>query len=188
MMTYLRLIFEFFKTGLFAIGGGLATLPFLYEISDNTGWFTHADVANMIAVSESTPGALGINMSTFAGYLSGGIPGGIIATLALSAPSVIIIVFIAKQLEKFRDNPYVNKAFFGLRPASIAMISVAGYNVARTALIDIPAWQETGSIGDLFLWKAWLLAALIIFVDRKFKLNPVLQIVLAAAAGIIFRF
>lgn len=188
MMTYLRLFFEFFKTGLFAVGGGMATLPFLYEISDTTGWYTHADVANMIAVSESTPGALGINMSTYAGYITGGIPGGIIATIGLGTPCVIIILIIARQLDKFRDNPYVNRAFFGLRPASIAMISMAGFNVAKTALIDIPAWQATGSVGDLFLWKAWLLGVGIFCIDRKWKVSPILQIVLAAAVGIVFQF
>ena len=91
-MIYLRLIFEFFKTGLFTVGGGLATLPFLYEISNKTGWFSHTDIADMIAVSESTPGAIGINMSTYAGYTTGGVPGGILATLSLAAPSVIIIL------------------------------------------------------------------------------------------------
>lgn len=188
MMTYLRLFFEFFKTGLFAVGGGLATLPFLYEISNNTHWYTHADVANMIAVSESTPGALGINMSTYAGYLTGGIAGGILATFSLALPSLIIIVIVARSLEKFRDNKYVNRAFFGLRPASVAMISMAGFNVAKTALINIPAWQETGALNDLFSWKAWLLAAGILLVDRKWKLNPVMQIGIAAVIGILFQF
>ena len=87
MMTLLRLMFEFAKTGLFSVGGGLATLPFLYEMSDATGWFTHADIADMIAISESTPGAIGINMSTYAGYTTAGVPGGILATLSLAAPA-----------------------------------------------------------------------------------------------------
>ena len=121
-MTLLLLCYEFFKTGLFAIGGGLATLPFLYEISDRYGWFSHADIADMIAISESTPGAIGINMSTYAGYTTGGIMGGILASLSLAAPSVIIILIVARFLEKFRDSRYVNRAFYGLRPASIAMI------------------------------------------------------------------
>ena len=105
MNALLRLMFEFFKTGLFSVGGGLATLPFLYEMSDKTGWFTHADIADMIAISESTPGAIGINMSTYAGYKTAGIPGGILASLSLAAPSVIIILIIARFLKKFRDNP-----------------------------------------------------------------------------------
>ena len=99
-MIYLRLFFEFFKTGLFAIGGGLATLPFLYEMGSNTGWFTAADVADMIAISESTPGAIGINMATFAGYKTAGIVGGVCATLGLAAPSIIIILIVAHFLIK----------------------------------------------------------------------------------------
>ena len=93
-------MYEFFKTGLFSVGGGLATLPFLYEMSDKTGWFSHADIADMIAISESTPGAIGINMSTYAGFKTAGIPGGILATLSLAAPSVIIILIIAKFLKE----------------------------------------------------------------------------------------
>ena len=127
MMTLLRLMFEFAKTGLFSVGGGLATLPFLYEMSDATGWFTHADIADMIAISESTPGAIGINMSTYAGYTTAGVPGGILASLALGTPSVIIILIIARFLKSFRDNPLVEGAFYGLRPASIAMITAADH-------------------------------------------------------------
>ncbi|MBQ8305678.1 MAG: chromate transporter [Blautia sp.] len=186
--TILQLMFEFFKTGLFSVGGGLATLPFLYEMSDKTGWFSHADIANMIAVSESTPGPIGINMSTYAGYTTGGLAGGILASLALAAPSVIITLIIARFLKKFRDNPYVEGAFYGLRPASIAMITAAGVNVARIALVNIPAWQESGSIGDLFIWKAIILGAAIFAAQRKLKWSPVVFIAISAAVGILFRF
>lgn len=187
-MTLLRLMFEFAKTGLFSVGGGLATLPFLYEMSDKTGWFSHADIADMIAVSESTPGAIGINMSTYAGFKTAGVPGGILASLALAAPSVIIILIIAKFLEKFRDNKYVDGAFYGLRPASIAMITAAGLNVAKVALVNLDAFRATGSPGDLFIWKAVILGALIFFAARKLKWNPVLLIGISAAAGVVFRF
>ena len=71
VMLYLRLFWEFFKTGLFAIGGGMATIPFLYDISDATGWFSSNDLANMIAVSESTPGPIGVNMATYVGFVTG---------------------------------------------------------------------------------------------------------------------
>ena len=103
-MIYLQLFWNFFKTGLFSVGGGLATLPFLYEMSNNTHWFTHADIADMIAISECTPGAIGINMSTYAGYMTGGLFGGIFATIGLACPSVIIILLISRFLEKFRTN------------------------------------------------------------------------------------
>ena len=187
-MTLLRLIYEFAKTGLFSVGGGLATLPFLYEMSDKTGWFSHADIADMIAVSESTPGAIGINMSTYAGFKTAGIPGGILATLGLAIPSVIVILLIAKFLKHFRENPYVDGAFYGLRPASIAMITAAGINVAKVALIDLPAFSATGMVSDLFVWKACILAILIFIGQRKLKWNPVIFIAISAVIGIIFRF
>ena len=187
-MTLLRLMFEFFKTGLFAVGGGLATLPFLYEISDKTGWFSHADIADMIAISESTPGAIGINMSTYAGFKTAGIPGGILATLSLAAPSLIIILIIAKFLNKFRDNPNVEGAFYGLRPASIAMITAAGLNVAKVALVNIPAFQASGSLADLFLPKAIILGALIFIGQKKLNWSPILFIALSAVIGIVLKF
>lgn len=187
-MTLLRLMFEFFKTGLFAVGGGLATLPFLYEISDKTGWFSHADIADMIAISESTPGAIGINMSTYAGFKTAGVPGGILATLSLAAPSLIIILIIAKFLNKFRDNPNVEGAFYGLRPASIAMITAAGLNVAKVALVNIPAFQASGSLADLFLPKAIILGILIFVGQKKLNWSPILFIALSAVVGIVLKF
>ena len=187
-MTLLRLMFEFFKTGLFAVGGGLATLPFLYEISDKTGWFSHADIADMIAISESTPGAIGINMSTYAGYKTAGIPGGVLATLSLAAPCVIIILIIAKFLNKFRENPNVEGAFYGLRPASIAMITAAGINVAKVALVNIPAYTASGNIADLFLPKAIILGIVIFIAQRKLNWSPILFIAIAAVVGVVLKF
>ena len=118
MGIYAKLFWEFFKAGLFAIGGGMATVPFLQEMGDATGWFTSAELADMIAISESTPGPIGVNMATYVGNVTAGIPGGIIATLGLVTPSVIIILIVATVLKKFRDNKYVNSAFYGLRPAT----------------------------------------------------------------------
>ena len=187
-MVLLRLLLEFIKTGLFSVGGGLATLPFLYEMSNSTGWFSHADIADMIAISESTPGAIGINMSTYAGYRTAGIPGGILATLALALPSVIIILIIARFLEKFRSNRLVEGAFYGLRPASIAMITAAGLNVAKVALVNIPAFRASGVIGDLFLWKAVILGIVLFLVQRKLKWHPVVFIAISAVVGVIFAF
>lgn len=187
-MTLLRLMFEFIKTGLFSVGGGLATLPFLYEMSDATGWFSHADIADMIAISESTPGAIGINMSTYAGFKTAGVLGGILASFALALPSVIIILIIARFLNRFRNNPLVEGAFYGLRPASIAMITAAGLNVARVALVNLTAYAQTGSLGDLFVWKALALAALIFIGMRKLKWSPLIFIGLSAVVGVVFQF
>ena len=189
MNTLLSLMAEFFKTGLFSVGGGLATLPFLYEMSANhPSWFTHADVADMIAISESTPGAIGINMSTYAGFTTAGIPGGILATLGLALPSVIIILIVAKFLQKFRRNRLVEGAFYGLRPASIAMITVAGLNVAKVSLIDLNAFNAIGAVGDLFVWKALILGVILFIALRKLKWHPAIFIALSAVVGIIFKF
>lgn len=188
MNTYPELFLEFFKTGLFSVGGGLATLPFLYEISDRTGWFTHADIADMVAISESTPGAIGINMSTYAGYQISGILGGITATVALALPSFIVILIVAGFLDKFKGNRYVEAAFYGLRPASIAMISAAGVNVVKIALIDIPAFSESYDVTRLFLWNGIILALIIFFARRRFKLHPIFFIAISAVCGIVFKF
>ena len=101
-MIYLRLFFEFCKVGLFSVGGGLATIPFLTDMGIRTGWFTPGQLADMIAISESTPGPLGVNMATYAGYTTAGIPGGIVSTLGLVFPSVIIVIVISGFLQVAR--------------------------------------------------------------------------------------
>ena len=188
MITYLRLIYEFFKVGLFSVGGGLATLPFLYEMSDKTRWFTHRDVADMIAISESTPGAIGINMSTYAGFKTAGPLGGILASIGLAMPCIIIIIIIARMLDKFRSNKYVDRAFYGLRPASLALISAAGINVAKTALINIDGFLASKAVTDLILVKPVILFVVIFLAARKLKWHPVAFIAISAVVGIIFKF
>ena len=125
MGTLLTLYWEFFKTGLFAVGGGMATLPFLQDIGQRTGWYTYGDLMNMLAVSESTPGPIGINMATYVGFTVAGIPGAVIATLGEVTPSIIVILIVAAILKSFRDNKYVDRAFYGLRPASTGLIGAA---------------------------------------------------------------
>lgn len=191
MMLYLKLFLEFFKTGLFAIGGGMATIPFLYEISDATGWFTRMDLANMIAVGESTPGPIGVNMATYVGFVTGmnqggilaAILGAVIATLGLIAPSIIVILIIAAVLKSFRDNKLVNQAFYGLRPASTGLIAAAGISVVANNLLSV-----AGSVG--INWKGWILAVVIWLLSNKVKktkgLHPIVFIALSAVAGIVF--
>ena len=194
-MILLRLFLEFFKTGLFAVGGGLATLPFLYDISTRTGWFTQAQLADMIAVSESTPGAIGVNMATYVGFTTAGILGGIVATLGLVFPSIIVIILIAKVLEQFRDNKIVDAAFYGLRPCSIALIAAAGLLVARITFLNEEALKlENGmaAMKDLFNWKALILALVLLIATRGIrplkKLHPVVFIAFSAIIGILFSF
>lgn len=192
MMLLLRLFWEFFKTGLFAVGGGMATFPFLYNISDSTGWFTHAQLADMIAVSESTPGPIGVNMATYVGFTTAGIPGAVIATLGLVTPSVIIILLIARVLAAFRQNKYVDAAFYGLRPCSVGLIAAAGLMVVKIALFDFDLLHQTGRLLDVFNVKALILAAVLLILTRGVKqlkkLHPVVFILASAVIGIVFSF
>lgn len=192
MMLYLRLFWEFFKTGLFAVGGGMATLPFLYSMSDATGWFTHAQLADMIAVSESTPGPIGVNMATYVGFSTAGVPGAVVATLGLITPSVIIILIIARVLAAFRQNKTVDAAFYGLRPCSVGLIAAAGLLVVKISLFNAELYQQTGVLMNLFNWKAIILAAVLIVLTRYVKplkkLHPVFFILGSAAVGALFAF
>ena len=191
-MIYLRLFWEFFKTGLFAIGGGMATLPFLHDIGEATGWFTNQELTTMIAVSESTPGPMGVNTATYVGYITGGVPGALIATLGLVTPAVICILIIASCLKKFRENRFVDHAFYGLRPASAALIAAAGFSVVRISLIQESAFQASGRFTDLFFWKGLLLAAVIWVLTNVVKptkkLHPIVYIAASAVVGIVFSF
>ncbi len=191
-MIYLRLFYEFFKTGLFAIGGGLATLPFLYDISDKTGWFSHAELADMVAVSESTPGPIGVNMASFVGFRTGGVLGAAVATLGLILPSIILILIISSFLKKFRDNFYVNSAFYGLRPASTGLIAAAGVSVALITFVDKTLWGTGAAINQIVNFKAVALAAVIFiltnFVKPAKKLHPAVFLALSAVVGIVLKF
>ncbi len=184
-MIYLRLFFEFFKAGMFAIGGGLATLPFLQDIAVKTGWFSEAMLADMIAVSESTPGPIGINMATYAGYLTAGIPGALIATLGLVTPAVIILLIIARVLDAFRSNPYVNAAFYGLRPAVVGLIGAAGISVVKTSLVHLP---YAGNLLGFFDWFSIGIFALVFILRRKFQIHPIAYLAASAVAGILLGF
>ena len=191
-MIYLSLFYEFFKTGLFAVGGGMATLPFLYRISEKTAWFTTAQLADMIAVSESTPGPIGVNMATYVGFTTAGIPGALAATLGLITPSIIIILIVASILDVFRKNEYVDAAFYGLRPCSVAMIAAAGMLVVKISLFCFDKFGQTGLINDLFNYKALILAAVLLLMTRYInftkKLHPIFFIAASAAAGVLFSF
>lgn len=182
---YWTLFWEFFKTGLFALGGGLSTIPFLYEMMEKYHWFTQSDLMNMIAVSESTPGPIGVNMATYVGYHVTGnsILGGVVATLGLVAPSVIIICIIAKALSIVKDSVWVKRAFEGLRPAVTAMIASAGLGVFITVVWQGAAPGLTGiSWPHLILFI--VLSALVLAFPKK--IHPIALICLCAVIGIVF--
>ena len=197
-MMYLQLFWEFFKTGLFAVGGGMATIPFLYDMSDKTGWFSYNDLANMIAVGESTPGPIGVNMATYVGFVTGMQQGGIlpavlgavIATLGLITPSVIVILIVAAILESFRNDRYVESAFYGLRPASTGLIAAAGFSVVASNLFFSDAWLQGNWLGA-FNWKGIVLAIILWLATNVFKktkkLHPIVFIGFSALVGIILK-
>lgn len=186
-MIYLQLFWAFFKTGLFAIGGGLATLPFLYDISAKFGWFTEAELANMIAVGESTPGPIGVNMATYAGIHAAGLPGGIVATFALILPSFLIVLIITYFLKKFQQNPVVQSCMKVLRPASVGMIGAAVYSVIKVALLNLDAYTS-GGVMAVIRWPALGLFAVLAVIMWKFKkLHPVVLILIGAVGGILLK-
>ena len=187
-MIYLQLFWEFLKVGLFTVGGGLASLPFLYDISDKTGWFTHAQLADMIAISESTPGPIGINMATYVGFTSAGVLGSVLATLGFIIPSIIIVSIVSKFLKKFNENKFVKGAFYGLRAVSVALVCAALVSVVKISLINIPLFRETGNFFDLISIPGILLAIVYWFVLKKKNPHPVVILGMSAVAGILLGF
>ena len=200
MMIFVRLFFEFFKAGLFAIGGGMATLPFLYNISDKTGWFTYGQLADMVAISESTPGPMGVNMATYVGFTTAGPAGAVIATLGLITPSIIVILIVAAMLKKFRDSRLVANAFYGLRPASTGLIGAACVTVVLEVLTSITVQSPSGSLLNTFQLaqgtgllnvRGLLLAAVLLVLTNWVKptknLHPIVFILFSALVGIIVK-
>jgi len=190
-LIYLQLFWEFFKTGLFAVGGAFATIPFLSDMGLRTGWFSQSFLTDMIAVSESTPGPIGVNMATYVGYSTAGLLGGIVATFGLITPSIVIILTICIFLKAFRRNPVVNAAISGMRPASTGLIAAAFVSVLLIAIFDVDAFRSTGALRDLvklreliLLMIVWLLTNV---VRPTKKLHPIVFILLGAGVGIAFR-
>lgn len=184
MHTLLLIFIEFFKTGLFSIGGGLATLPFLFKMAENYGWFSTEQLTNMIAISESTPGPIGVNIATYVGYTIHGVPGGIFATLSLVLPSIIVILIIAGFLQKFKDNKTVKNVFYGLRAAVVGMLAVSLLTVVKTTFLIPDAATILASIE----WIKLAVFAVLFFLVMKFKKHPILYIAIGAVTGIILGF
>jgi chromate transporter len=187
-VIYLSLYFEFFKIGLFAVGGGLATVPFLYKLSAATAWFGPQDIVNMLAVAQITPGPIGVNMAALAGYTAGGFWGALAAALGIVSPAVLAIVMIANVLNKFAGNKYVQNAFKGMAAAVCALISVAVCKIAGAALLDAPAFAAGGRFADLLQFKAFIFFIILLFLIRRFKAHPFIYICLSAAAGLLIKF
>ena len=187
-MMYLQLFWEFLKIGLFAVGGGMATLPFLQDLAESTGWYSQALITDMIAISESTPGPIGINMATYVGYNVAGFLGGVVATMGEILPSIIIVVLVSKSLERFRGSKLVNDAFYGLRPAVTGLIAAAGISVVQVAMFHFDLYRQTGVLMDAFDLKKIVFFVVAFAAIKKFKLHPVVYIACAAVVGILLSF
>ncbi len=182
-MILLQLYWEFFLVGLFSMGGGMATVPFLFDLAERTGWFTHADLTTMIAISEATPGPIGINMATYVGYVSAGVPGSIIAPIGLSTPAVVIILLVSKILNTIWDNPKVKGLFYALRPASVGLIGAAALSVCAVSLFSLEG-------GLVLHWPSIVLFAVMLAamnLPRLKELPSILYIAIAAVIGVLFK-
>lgn len=183
-MIYLTLFYEFFKVGLFSIGGGMATVPFLMELADRYPWFTRQELANMIAISESTPGPIGINMATYAGYQAAGIPGALTATLSLVFPTMVIIILVAKFMSDFSENKYVRAAFYGIRPMIASLIGYAVWQIAVMSFSDTIAGKTILRFPSILICAA---VFSLLQVKQLKKLHPVIWIACGAVLGILFQ-
>jgi len=181
-----ELYIAFFKIGLFTIGGGLAALPLLQDTAIQNGWFSLEEFFHMVAVSESTPGPIGVNMATYVGYETAGIPGALGATLGLVSPSVIIIVLVARFFLHFNEKPLVRSAFSGLRPAVTGLIATAAFKVLMVAVIPWEAFRTSGRAADLFDPFRLGIFALLLWSFWKFKKHPIIYIIAGAVLGILF--
>ena len=192
MGSLLTMCLEFMKTGLFSIGGGLATVPFLYSMAARFDWFTSEDVLTFLAVAESTPGPIGVNAATYAGFTSYGWYGAILATLSLILPSIVIILIIAGILDKFRNNRFVLGGFRILRPASTALIAAAGFNVMLMVFFGVEefTFDMFGTFGTVFTninWLAILIFAVLVVCIKYIKIHPIFFILASAGLGIILK-
>ncbi len=172
-MIYLLLFVEFFKIGLFAIGGGLVTVPFLFDLADKYGWFSKMELADMIAVSESTPGPVGVNMATYAGFNTASVIGAVTATIGLVLPSLIIMIIVAKLMKKYSCNIRVKNILAGIRPAVLAMILYAGLQIGKIAI--------TNSVEILIF-------VVVLAMMRIWKKSPIFYLFIASVLGIVLKF
>ena len=183
MSLWLTVIIEFFKTGLFAVGGGLATIPFLQDMAVKYGWFDLETLSTMIAVSESTPGPIGINMATYVRYITLGPLGGVISTLSLVAPSIIVILIIANMLDKFKESKIVKQVFNGIRPFVVGLILAATLDLFLSTLLNLDMLFSI----RMFSWLSIVIFTIMLFVYKKYKINPILVIVIGAIIGILLQ-
>jgi len=187
-MKLLYLFITFFRIGLFAVGGGLATLPFLFEIADNAAeggpvWLSREIIGNMLAVAQSLPGPVGVNLAAYSGFRYAWIPGGYMAALGLVTPSIIVIIIVARMLKSFKESTVVKSLFAGFRPAATGLLSAAGFGAIALSL-----WNAAAPVWYAFIrWKELSIFAVLFFFVYKFKKHPVVYIAAAAVIGVVLK-
>ena len=190
-MNLILIYLEFFKTGMFAVGGGLATVPFLFRMANDhftfirqTGWLSTEQVGNFLAIAQCSPGAIGVNIATQVGFLYGGTAGSIAAAMGLTSPAIIAITIIAKTLQSIKENKITDSIFKGLRPAATGLLGAAGWGVWRLALYNpgYNVWHE------IIRWREGIVCMAIFALVVKFKFHPIIYIAMGAASGILFGF
>ena len=169
-MIYLLLAYEFLKIGIFSFGGGYATIPFLYQISESYGWFSLQELTQMIAVASITPGPVGINTATYAGLKTTGILGSIIATTFEMVPSFILVIIVSKLLKKYSENFVVKSLIETLKPISCALLLAVSVNLLKPQIFDI---------------KAMILLSALIILSWKSKKDPLFYMTISAIIGVL---
>lgn len=171
-MIYFKLFLEFFHIGLFSFGGGYATLPFLYHIADVQKWYTAKQLTDMIAVSSITPGPVGVNVATFAGFATSGILGSLVATTAVVLPSYVLVIIVSKLLEKFKENIYVQAAIYGLKPAGCGLLAAVG----------------VGMFAENLSFLGFLLFGVLFYISFTKKKDPLFYLAVSAVVGLLAGF
>ena len=186
-MILVLLCMEFAKIGFFSLGGGYATLPFLYHMSEVYGWFSPLELSRMLAISSITPGPVGLNVATFAGFKTAGILGSVVATMSIMLPSFLMVVIISKMLKKFKDSPYLDSVMYALRPATAAMLAAVGVRLFKDAIIRNIDFSGINllNLQNYLDLKGFLLLFILFLISLKIKKDPLIFLAYGAIAGIL---
>ncbi len=177
-MIYLRLFLTFLQVGLFSVGGGYAAMPIIQsQVVTHYGWLSMREFADLISIAEMTPGPIAVNSATFVGAQLAGVPGALLATLGCILPSILIVSAVSWAYTKYKSGDAMQAVMSCLRPTVVALISSAGVMMLLSA-----ARAETGGIN----WIGVVLFVAALFALRKWKINPILAMMLSGAANLLF--
>lgn len=185
-MSLFSLLCTFFYIGLFTIGGGQVAITLMQQALVEKGIISAEKFFNMVAISESTPGPIGINMATYIGCEFYGVLGGILVTVATVLPSLICIIVIASFFGRVQDKPLVKAAFLGIRPVVAGLIGVAAWNVFKISMLHFENYKLSGNWHSLFDLPSVIFYSLAVFTLIKIKPHPLIIMLLGAVFGIIF--